>query len=295
MSDEFEALKKKIQTLEHELDLREQDVAFYQKELVGVNKKLQSLLDTLGDNLSFVEEVYKLLVPTKIPEIPGFEFSSKFLSSSGSGGNYFDIFQHVDKASFGIVLSSASSYVMSGLILSSLLKLNDKMIQGAMPIEIVRSIVEGCSKKINQFGSSSLFYSLFDRRTYKLKYYLVGNICALLYDYESGQVKLLKSSSESFKEEFLQTSSNLNGEQSLFVGPRDRLILCSPGVFIAKNTNGESFGKERLFQVVVDSMQKDVHQLRNNILHTVDNFMCELQSDITVVVAEVSDKIIKLA
>ena len=77
----------------------------------------------------------------------------------------------------------------------------------------------------------------------------------------------------------------------------DRLIICTKGVDQVKNLQGEGFGKDRLMGAIFSAPKEGVHSIRNHILYEVEQFRqgCAFERDLTVVVAEVKDKIIKLA
>jgi sigma-B regulation protein RsbU (phosphoserine phosphatase) len=78
---------------------------------------------------------------------------------------------------------------------------------------------------------------------------------------------------------------------------RDRLILLSDGAVSAQDASGQSWGKERLLQSVLRAPRMGVHEVRNEILFQLESFVGqpEFQKDVTVIVTEVKDKVIKLA
>ena len=103
---ENEKFEKKIQELEAALEQKDQDLRIYKKELSDANVQLEKLIVQVNDQLQQSLQLQKFLVPTEFPNIPGFEFSTKFSSSAMSGGDYFDIFEHYDKMRFGLFLNS---------------------------------------------------------------------------------------------------------------------------------------------------------------------------------------------
>jgi sigma-B regulation protein RsbU (phosphoserine phosphatase) len=75
------------------------------------------------------------------------------------------------------------------------------------------------------------------------------------------------------------------------------LILCTEGLLEAQNSNKESFGKEGVQQAVLHAPRLGVHELRNEILFKMEQFVgsTEAARDITILVTEVKDRVIKLA
>ena len=181
MSSE-EDLLKKIKFLESELHRKNQDLKIYKKEISQINSHIKTLVGQHDDLLRQSLRIQKFLVPTELPNIQGFQFSTKFKPSSVSGGDYFDIFENFDKMHFGLFLSSASGYGMSALFLSVLMRLNMEESQRKSPKAIITEIFErmksdGASPK----DHSSLFYANFDRRKFQMIYCNVGQPLALHY------------------------------------------------------------------------------------------------------------------
>jgi len=293
--DDPQTLKTRIAELEKEVAQREQDLAHFRKELAQANSKLEQLISSVHWDLKKAEQIQKILVPTELPTIPGFEFSHKFLPSIKSGGDYLDIFEHEDRLRFGVIVSSASGYAMSSLLLTALLKFTGRMEarQGAGPHQILKHILGSLQPEMSEEDSVSLFYSLIDRRNFEVNFSFLGEIYVFHQDYAEQKVEFLTPPSTPFSKdttlEFQKFHATLN--------PRDRLIIASRGIIEAENLEGEKFGQERLYQCLIDSPHKSVHQLRNKILYSVEKFSAGQKPprDITVVVMEVKDRVIKLA
>ena len=75
------------------------------------------------------------------------------------------------------------------------------------------------------------------------------------------------------------------------------MIFCTKGVFAARNLEGKEFGQDRLYRAILEYATRGVHELRNQIFFQVQKFSGgqEVPRDMTVVVVEVKDRVIKLA
>ncbi|MDX9731137.1 MAG: hypothetical protein RBT63_05145, partial [Bdellovibrionales bacterium] len=82
---------------------------------------------------------------------------------------------------------------------------------------------------------------------------------------------------------------------------RDRVFLVSGGALLVRNKAGESFGEDRLIRSVMSVPRTGplsaVHEWRNEILYQVEKHAegQDLPQDVTVVVFEVKDRVIRLA
>ena len=288
-------LIERIRELEQEVADRENDLAVFRRELATANRRLEALIGEINQEIKVVQVLHKHLVPTEIPNIQGFEFSSKFIPSFHRGGDYYDVFEHEDRARFGMIVAGSSGHMMSALLLSVLLKLTGRMEarRGSAPHLMLKQIAEELLPSIQGQDTADIFYGLFDRRSFSLSYAKTGDVLALHFDHASGELKLLKSDApplaQGFKEEIKSYDVVLN--------PRDKLILCTKGIVEARNLEEKEFGQDRLFKSILEGATRGVHELRNHILFQLQKFTSshELPRDVTVVVAEVKDRVIKLA
>ncbi len=288
-------LKDKIKDLEKDLSLKEAELVSYRLELAKANQLLEKVIADMGQEVKLAALVQKLLNPTEIPNIPGIEFSTKFLPGMKSGGDYFDIFEHDDRLKFGIILSSCSGYAMSALFLSVLMKLSAQMEarKGAEPDQVIKQMAAEIVPNIQKNDSASLFYGVIDRRNYELRYCSVGNLMGFLQAQGNENLVQLQPSAKALAKDFNEKPLT----HAISLGPRDRLILCSEGVWAAQSPDHEAFGKERLSKAILHAPRSGVHSVRNEILYQVEKFttLSDPQRDQTVVVTEVKDKVIKLA
>jgi len=291
----MERLKNKIKDLEAEIQEREKDLAIFRRELGQVNRQLEELIARLTRDLKIAQEIQRLLVPSEFPNIQGIEFSYKFVPSAIRGGDYFDIFEHEDKFRFGLILASGSGYGMSALLLSVLLNITAKMEarKGAEPHKIVKLIHDELATSLTPDDKADLFYALIDRRSFEMSYLNLGGVVAMYQEAKSGELSLLQSESKSLvKDMELPISS-----QTKVLSPKDRIILASPGIYACKNIDGEEFGQERLFKSILGSPKQGVHDLRNEVFISMNKFTTGVEAprDQSLVVAEVKDRVIKLA
>jgi sigma-B regulation protein RsbU (phosphoserine phosphatase) len=288
-----EELQQRIEELEIELAARESDLALFRNELSKANLQLKKLIDQISSELKTASKIQKALVPTEFPTIPGFEFSTKFVASPISGGDYFDIFEHEDKFRFGVVLANSSGYSMSALFLSVLLKMSGQLEarKGTPPNEILEMMGKELVPNVEGNDIANVFYAVVDRRSFELTYAHAGNYIGLLVS--EHKVNKLEVSNAPIGKNFQSGIEN----KVISLNPHDKLVLCSEGILKVLNSKNEKFGEERLFKAVLAASEAQVHDLRNELMIQVEKFSGgrEIPQDITVLVLEVKDRVIKLA
>jgi phosphoserine phosphatase RsbU/P len=165
--------------------------------------------------------------------------------------------------------------------------------KGVPPDQILALMGKELVPNIQSSDRANVFYAVIDRRGFELSYSGAGQIIALLYSYADNKLRRLEGLAAPFAKDFNGAFTT----QTLSLNPRDRVVLCSEGVIKALNNKGEAFGEERLYRAVLAAPRLGVHELRNEILFQVEKFTGEkpIPQDLTVVVTEVKDRVIKLA
>ena len=305
--DPNEILRAKVRELEAEVKARENDLGVFRKQLANANNLLEGLISKVADEVKTAAQIQKVLVPTEFPNIPGFEFSTKFVPSPISGGDYFDIFEHEDRLKFGIVLASSNGYGMSALLLSVLLKMTgqNEAKRGLSPDKVLQYISSELEPSLSQGSGAgekvdraNVFYGIVDRRTLEFSYAVSGAVYAGIVRGATGKLERITGDDGP-----IQKGSHLRLGQvkTLNLEARDRVFLVSGGAVAAKNAAGEVFGEDRLIRSVLMTPKlgavPSVHDWRNEILFRVEAHAAgqELPQDVTAVVFEVKDRVIRLA
>jgi len=288
-------LLARVKELEQEVQERQADLKRFREELGKANSKLEAMIERFSQEVKLAHVIQKALVPTEFPHIPGFEFSTKFVPSHISGGDYFDIFEHQDRARFGVIVSSASGHSMSALLLGVLLKMTGQIEakRGSDPHLVMHDMWEQLHEHLTDKDTADIFYALVDRRNYEMRYVRAGSVIALHQNSSTGEVQALDSSLGPLATKFKAPQES----GVLALNPRDRVVICTRGVIEATNARGESYGMERVTRSFLTGPKRGVHELRNHILYEVQKFAqgTEPIRDQTLVVLEVKDKVIKLA
>ena len=294
MSNESE-LKERVSELEHELAVKEAELHRYRLELTKANSALEKLIHQVGQELKLAQSLQKLLSPTELPNVQGFDFSTKFIAGTRFGGDYFDIFEHEDKLKFGILISSASGYSLSSLLLSVIIKISSQMEarRGLEAHKVVALLAKEVIPHIQNDDKASLFYGVVDRRSYEIQYCSVGSIDGFLQVYGQEGLQELMPTGQALSKDFNTEPQS----RTLQLNPRDRVILSTEGIKLSQNSLGVNWGGHGLSEAIMKAPKQGVHELRNEILFANEKYTgkAEPLRDQTLIVTEVKDRVIKLA
>ena len=267
----------------------------YRTRLRLANREIKTLIDQVSKELTQSLQIQKYLVPTEFPNIKGFQFSTKFQSSSLSGGDYFDIFEHKDKMRFGLFMSSSSGYGMSSLFLSVLMKRTSEIEEerNRNPSSIMKEILGELKENIGPKDQTSIFYGAFDRRKFQLSYCNVGQPLIFHYNSSKSTTKTLPLHAPPLSSQSLLKEIPLR-QKLLDLNPKDKLIFCSSGFLSLKKSDKTPIKQEDILFLVEKNIQKDVHSLRNEVFYQVLKNNPSPPKDLTLIVAQVKSRIIKL-
>ncbi|MNJ92721.1 Phosphoserine phosphatase RsbU [compost metagenome] len=294
MADEKE-LKERISDLEHELAVKDAELSRYRHELGKANGALEKIIAQVSQELKMAQTLQKFLSPTELPNVQGFDFSTKFVPGTRFGGDYFDIFEHEDKLKFGILISSASGYSLSSLLLSVIIKISSQIEarRGLAPDKVVALLAKEVVPHIQNEDRASLFYGVVDRRSYEFQYCSVGTMDGFLQVYgQETLVELLPTGPALSKDYNTEPQS-----KSLQLNSRDRLILATDGLKNSQNPLGVNWGGHGISQAIAQAPKQGVHELRNEILFANERYTGKQDPlrDQTLIITEVKDRVIKLA
>lgn len=295
MGNDRADLIEKISELEHELAVKDAELHRYRLELGKINSVLEGMIVQMSQELKMAQAMQKLITPIELPNIQGFEFSTKFLPGMKSGGDYFDIFEHEDKLKFGILVSSASGYTLSSLLLSMIIKISSQIeARRGMPAEaVVQALVNEVTPLITTQDTASVFYGIVDRRTFEMQYASLGKVSAFVQIYGQSDLQPLVNHGE----EFSKISQTKAESSTIQLNPRDRLIIGTQGFLNTENPKGVKWGERGFTQAILRAPKAGVHDLRNEIIYSNERYSekTDPMRDQTLIVAEVKDRVIKLA
>lgn len=286
-ADDIQNLKSQVAELQAELRMKNEEVMIYRQELLRFSKQLDHMMSSVSVDVKFLTEIQKVLTPTNLPNVPGFEVSRKFVFGTQSGGDYFDFFEFEDKFRFGLMVASSSGYAMSAIFLSFILKFSHALQakKGTPPEQILQRVGDEIKAAASLKDLTHVFYAIVDRRDYSLRFCSVGKILGF-YSSPNKPVHILKSSVSPFGQQFSETLSAAQFE----LAADSRLCVVTDGL-------SDVLGIDRIVEIINEKSKGSVHELRNELLFQAQqkSGLVEPLRDQTVVVIEVGGRLIKLA
>jgi phosphoserine phosphatase RsbU/P len=205
----------------------------------------------LDHDLQIARDIQRILLPSKPPQIEGFDIAGINIPARQVSCDYFDYIS-VDADRFGVVIADVSGKgVPASLIMAicrSVLRAEARL--GQSPAEVLRKVNRQLYPDIKEDMFISMAYVILDHRKNHVTLSRGGHDAPLLYRAASHQVEVLKPPGMALGIDSGDVFDRITGDLSVPLERDDCLVLYTDGVTEMLDANGDEFGPERMIQSV---------------------------------------------
>ena len=236
--------------------------------------------------LEEARQIQQGLLPTEIPQIPGYEISGAWKPARLVGGDYFDVLDF-GQDRMGLCIADVAGKGMPAALLMSNLQaaIRSLATESERPEELCARLNQLVCSNTAPDKFITLFYGLVDAPNRKLVYSNAGHNSPILLRRDGSSSRLPEGGAALgiFPEWRYEA-----GEVQLYAG--DLLVLFTDGVTEAMTSQGEEFGEERLLALMTAGPELGAAELQQKILQAVTEFSAgDLQDDATLIVVAVNE------
>ncbi len=229
-------------------------------------------------------EIQQRFLPSKVPQVTGYELQGISFPCYEIGGDYYDFIEREDGRMIVALGDVSGKGTAAALLMSSLhaavhaqADANDSIVKTIAAVN--RYLVESIPP--NRFVT--LFYAELDPKNGSLAFLNAGHNPPLIV-HAGGTMEQLASGGLPLG--ILADADFREGRTKLY--PGDVLVIYSDGVSEAVNPNGEEFGATRLYEVVARNLDTSASGIRDRIESALTKF-CQgtpAADDITLVIVK---------
>jgi sigma-B regulation protein RsbU (phosphoserine phosphatase) len=223
----------------------------------------------LEEELKLARQIQVGLLPSQLPEVPGYEFHGGNVPSRGVSGDYFKVEPRKKNSEFVAVIADVSGKGMAASLLTASLEA-----LSAGPIEVGQEAQEICTKVCRRLFHrtppakyATMFLGILEPATHKFTYTNAGHNPALVVRAD-GEVRELGTTGLPVG---LMEVGNYTQIEIEFQ-PGDTLILYTDGITEAENPEEEEYGLERLIEACKKNRDKGLVEMSEAIYHDLDEF-----------------------
>jgi serine phosphatase RsbU (regulator of sigma subunit) len=241
--------------------------------------------ERLKKEIEIAHSIQEAMLPTRLPEIPGFDIAAISLPAREVGGDFYD-FLPVEEGRIAVIIGDVSDKgVSAAMVMASSISTlrfaaeQESTPRGALAVANRRLFLD---TRRHMFVAA--FFGILNLRTAELTFTNAGLPKPLLHRNDEGY---LIDWSENGQHLPLGTKLDIDfHQQSLQLEPGDVLVLYTDGVVESRNAHDEEFGVKRLRDVVRRHAGETSTEIESAIITEVAAFSgrAELFDDLTVIV-----------
>src|SRR5262245_12659051 len=226
-------------------------------------------------------EIQLGLLPSRIPDIPGYQIAAEWQAARSVTGDYFDVLP-LDGGQVAICIADvAGKGIPAAMVMSNLQAVIRASIRdGLAPDELCARVNGIMCDNLAPGKFITLFYCILDSQAGTLTYTNAGHNPPMLVDRYGNCVRLnqggaLLGALPNWKYE--------SGQATLRSG--DRLLLFTDGLVESRSAADEEFGESRLMDLLVNNRELGAEHLKARIVKAAADFNArDLQDDLTFIV-----------
>jgi PAS domain S-box-containing protein len=228
-------------------------------------RKAEEARIRLKEEARMARNIQLNFLPKGVPDIPGYEFIGKSVPALNVGGDYYD-FIRLDANRTVISLGDVSGNGLAAALVMANLQatIRGQAMYDPEPSRLLERANKLLYRSTNSRTFISLFYGILDARSHTLVYANAGQDLPLLFSRGNAQRALTVNGIVlGVMEEAVYR------QETVEIGPGDRLLLYTDGIPETMNDYREQFGPERLGEVVRRERAWPVRTVIENIFTSV--------------------------
>jgi sigma-B regulation protein RsbU (phosphoserine phosphatase) len=210
------------------------------------------------EELKRAREIQEMLLPSRLPQLPGAQISGAWQPAREVGGDYFDVIQ-LNENRVGICVGDVAGKGITAALLMANLQASFRAFAtpDATPQAVCTKLNKFLCANIASGKFVTFFYAVLDAETRMLAYENAG-YCPGLLVRRSSEIESLRGGGA-----VLGALPNwVYQDYTVQLYPGDKLLLWTDGITEAENTQLEEFGEERALEAArsVDASALDTQR-----------------------------------
>ncbi len=241
--------------------------------------------EAIERELSIATEIQTKLLPERIPQIPGVDIHSFYLSAKEVGGDYYD-FLVLDQQHLGIIVADVSGKGIPGSMVMTMFRSLVRLasVRNTSPSDTFKKVNRILAKDIRRGMFVTAVYMILDVQNKTLKVASAGHNPSVLYRAKTNTVELINPQGIALGFDKGPIFDNHIREQEIVLEEGDRITAYTDGVTEAMSEKGDEYGDEPFYDLVRETAKKSSKDFVASVVESLEGHRgrAEQSDDITV-------------
>ncbi len=237
--------------------------------------------ERMEEELELAREIQRTFLPDHLPTLPGWDLDVRWQPARQVAGDFYDILL-VDENRLGIVIADVADKGMPAALFMTLIRtlIRAAAKEQTSPAAVLKEVNELLVPDIKNGMFVTVFYAVINMESGMVTYANAGhNPPIIRYSASETFVELRRTSIA------LGILDDIEVEEGIVVlGPEDWIFLYTDGVTEAFSIDEEMFGKNRLFEILMNNYYSSSKDILDMIERKIHEFIkgADLSDDITI-------------
>jgi sigma-B regulation protein RsbU (phosphoserine phosphatase) len=241
----------------------------------------------LDSDLQVAQEIQRILLPSKSPEVEGFEITGLNVPARHVSGDYYD-FLAVDKEHCGVVIADVSGKgVPASLIMATCRSVLRSQASGELSAaQVLKNVNERMFPDIKEDMFISMAYAVLEANSSEVTLCRAGHDAPLLYRASDHSISKVNPPGMAVGIDSGEVFNRVTKDFGVQLYRNDCLILYTDGVTEALDVDGEEFGMDRTNHAILESAPDGAVAILQRLTEDLKKFVgaAPQHDDITLIV-----------
>jgi len=228
----------------------------------------------LDHEIAVAQEIQRILLPSRAPQIPGFNCAALNMPAQQVSGDYFDFIQ-VDPQRWGVAVADVSGKGVPASIIMAMCRsvLRSKAPGNASPAQVLREVNRQLYPDIREDMFITMLYLIMDSSgSGVVTMARAGHESALWCKDHFKHIEAIESPGMALGIDRGDVFDEVIKDVTVVLSPLDTVVVYTDGINEALDKEGNEFGQEQLKAVLRTAGPQSVEFLVKTIVDRVQNF-----------------------
>ncbi|MDR0454517.1 MAG: PP2C family protein-serine/threonine phosphatase [Deferribacteraceae bacterium] len=237
-----------IRKSQDEINEKQRQMELLNRDLLRMNTKLKEAQNIINEDMKQVGAIQQSLLPSSLPDIPGYEFGALYIPAEFAGGDYYDYIE-MSNNYWGFAIADVSGHGTPAAVIMAMARVIMRsytydIVSSSEALTMVNDIL--CENVYTQ-DFVTMFYMVLDSVNAKFNFASAGHNPVLHFDSSDMLVRQLMASGL-----FLASFPNVEYEEkTLTLDSGDIIFMYTDGLVEAMNPRRDQYGMDRIISRLI--------------------------------------------